>query len=810
MHSKIKTHHIDRRAIVYVRQSTPGQVVKNPVSKERQLALRLVAINYGWAEENVVVVDCDQGISATWGYERKGFDYIVDEVANGHVGAIFGIEVARLSRVDSEFGGLIRLCMFTKTLTGDEKNIYDPNIPEDKFILNMRGVTSSLEIDAISDRLQGARRLLMAQGKHRFSLPTGYVYSNANTAVFDPRQEVQENIRLFFETFDRLGTAMAVVNFFKANNLKFPTKIRCGERQGEINWLQLTHHRALDVLHNPAYAGTYVAGQSETRRVINPHPPYKTEAKIVRLKREEWKNVIHDAYPAYISWEQFLRNEKVLEGNQNQAGEDKRGVPRAGVALLQGLAFCGKCNIRIYVFYPHSSKHQYYTCCRESIKFGTKHCQSFRGTLIDKAVEELFLQAFKPAGLELSLKVHQEIDQTRSHINSQWEARIRQAKADLKKIEARYDFAADHKDTRMAHRLNKECETKESEVIRLEREFSDSLLLHPPSLSEEDCRAILDLEHALPKVWHSEATTQEERKHLLRLVIEKVFLNRDDSTVNIKVEWKSGAYSELEVRLPAPSYSLKTDPEIINLIRTMGVDHTNQEIADHLNKAGYRNKHGGAFTRVRVKKLRYRYSFVEQLDGQRLETGERLYSMAATARLLGVRVTTIRAWRQKGVFESVQEESGGPWMIKLDPSRISELHKEINSKKSRAQEERSEELRREVLQAYENGAGTLKDVAEKFGVSISFISTARRLIRNTGSLAYKPRTQGSVTKEALQLIKRTLKKQPNIKIGPLLEIIQSKLSIKISKVVMSRTLTELGFPRRPVQPKTVYAVKKSS
>lgn len=811
LNSKIKTHHLDRLAVVYVRQSTPSQLVKHKVSRERQVSLRQVAVSYGWAEESVIVVESDQGKSAAWGSEREGFAYLMDEVCGGNVGAILCLEASRLSREDSEFSHLVRLCMWTKTLLCDERNVYDPNIPEDRLVLNVKGISSSLELDFIIDRMQGARRLLMSQGKYRFCQPTGYVYDDAKNVVMDTREGVQESIRLFFDTFEGLGSAMAVVRYFKDNDILFPTKLREGERKGEIVWKHLTYYRAAALLHNPAYAGTYAAGRSEWRVKVTPGQPYRTKKGLVILGRPEWKYVLHDAFPAYISWTQFLRNEQVLKSNRNHPGEDKRGAPRSGVGLLQGLAFCGRCNVRMYMSYPKSYKYQFYVCCLHSNLFGARHCQSFRGKYVDEAVEELFLQAFEPARLELAVRVHNEVSHRQTDINAREKTRIKQAEADLKKIEGRYDFAADNNDSRMARRLAKEYDEKKAEVGRLKREQDESLRLQPPPLSEEDCRAIMGLNHGLIDIWHSAATTQEDRKYLLRLAIDRVVLTRDNYVVHAVVHWRSGARSALEVKLPPPAYDLKTAAQIIELIRTLGVDHTNQEIADHLNQAGYKNKRGGQFSAKRVRVLRYRYRFIAELDGEVVDTGEKLYSMAAAARLLVINKKTVSLWSKKGILESVQEEPGGPWLIKLDPSKIRELRAKIDVNKNIIHSNRPEELRRTVVRAYDNGEGSYRELAKKYGVSVSFISKARKTHRETGSLAYKPRNrQPAVGKEAEQLIRRTLKKQPGIKLAALQAVIKEKLGLSFTRAVLYRTLTRYGFPRSQPPPKPVYAIKRAS
>lgn len=804
--AKIKLAHLVLLAIVYVRQSTTYQTVNNTVSTERQYDMAKLAGDLGWPEERILIIADDQGKSGASTVGRTGFQTLVEAVREKRVGAIFCLEASRLSRRNSDFAQLIQLCEFTNTLIVDEYGVHDPNDPNDKIGLGLKGLFTEAEDRYIINRLQGAKLKRARDGKLRFFLPTGFVYNEAKKVILDPREDIQGIFNLVFERFKISGTARAIVIYFKENNLKIPSVIRGGERKGEIKWVVLTHGRVLSILHNPVYAGIYAYGRSKNFSEVIQGITLEEKKHRVRVKREDWQVFIQNAHPGYITCEQFVLNQEQLAENRNPAGADKRGTPRSGAALLQGLAKCSSCNDRrMYVLYPNSSKHPYYQCRHAAIEHGEKICQTLPGAEVDSAVAQLFLQAFELAQLEMSIATIEKVEEQNLLAEQQFEAALRRAKVEADKIKERFEFAADRKNKHVALELAADWEGKIAEVELLERQYSFRVKSSLTSLDDKRRQEIIALAQDLPEIWHAETTTNIERKRLLGLLIKSVAIKRTGSQIHINVEWKTGAQQGLEINLPRTAWNLRTDFELIDLIRTLGVDHTNQQIADHLNKNGYTTKHGDQFTKKSVGKLRYRFRYIEEIDGTATDDRSDLYSMAAAARLLGVNKKTIASWCKQGRFVFVQEEPGVPPKLKITTEKLSELKENLNSVKGRAGERFYNDMRQKVVDAYDNGVRSISDIARGFKMSHSFVSKALRRRYETGSPLFNSRATAKLDDESLEFVKELVKDKSDITINEICARVERDRGVKISCSLMSHILLRQGLGRRESKTKAKVA-----
>ncbi|MBM4029598.1 MAG: recombinase family protein, partial [Planctomycetes bacterium] len=152
--SKIGPEHLSRRAYIYVRQSSMGQVLSHPESARRQRDLVKLARDLGWSPSQIIVLDEDQGKSAATSSGREGFKRIVGDVSVGEAGVVIGLEIARLARNCADFFPLIEMCALTRTLIADEEGVYNPNEPNDRLILGVKGTLSEAESHMIRARLQ--------------------------------------------------------------------------------------------------------------------------------------------------------------------------------------------------------------------------------------------------------------------------------------------------------------------------------------------------------------------------------------------------------------------------------------------------------------------------------------------------------------------------------------------------------------------------------------------------------------------------------------------------------------------------------
>jgi len=411
---KVTSAHLARKAYLYVRQSTLQQVVANTESTDRQYALRRRAIALGWQAEDIVVIDHDLGKSASSAADRQGFQQLVAEVGMGRAGIVLGLEVSRLARNSADWHRLLEICGLTDTLILDEDGIYHPNDFNDRLLLGLKGTMSEAELHMLRARLRGGILNKARRGELRCPIPVGLTYDSDGRVVLDPDSQVQLCLRHFFQTFRRTGSASATVRDFEGDQLLFPRRLRTGPNKGELVWAQLELSRALQVLHNPRYAGAYAYGRHRCRR----KPDGSTSATAV--PRDEWLVLIRDHHPGYISWQDYEANLKQLRANASAYGADRcHGPAREGPALLQGLVVCGRCGRRMTIRYHQSNGRTVpeYICQKDRIERGREVCQSVSGAGIDEAVGRLLVEAMTPVALEVTLAVQDELRQRAEEVD---------------------------------------------------------------------------------------------------------------------------------------------------------------------------------------------------------------------------------------------------------------------------------------------------------------------------------------------------------------------------------------------------------
>jgi len=405
-HQKVKPTHLKRSAYLYIRQSTLRQVLENTESTKRQYALRQHAIALGWQQDQIIVIDSDLGQSGASAADREGFQRLVTEVSLGRAGIVLGLEVSRLARNSMDWHRLLEICALADTLILDEDGVYDPAHFNDRLLLGLKGTMSEAELHVLRARLQGGILNKATRGELFMRAPIGFAYDPAGRLRLDPDQQIQDTMRMLFETFQRTGSAMATVREFRKSGVLFPRRIHSGPGKGEVIWGKLEHSHVLRVLHNPRYAGVFVYGRSRVRKNID------GDCKVQQLPREEWHTFIPESHPAYISWDEHERNLKLLRESAQAIGFDRRkSPPREGPALLQGLVICGKCGRRMTLRY-HARRESLcpeYVCQRKGIENAEPLCQRIPGADIDRVVGDILLELVNPVTLEIALTVQQEL-----------------------------------------------------------------------------------------------------------------------------------------------------------------------------------------------------------------------------------------------------------------------------------------------------------------------------------------------------------------------------------------------------------------
>jgi excisionase family DNA binding protein len=632
---KITAAHLGRTALIYVRQSSLAQVRENTESTARQYALADEAVRLGWAHQSVEVIDADLGLSGRSADGRSGYKDLVARVCLGEVGAIFGLEVSRLARSSADLSRLLELARLTDTLVVDSDGVYDLANFNDRLLLGLKGTMSEAELHFLAGRLQGAKRAAAERGELRFPLPVGYVYDDEGQTVVDPDAEVAAAVADVFAAFRSGGSAYQVVAAFKGR--RFPLRAYGGVWAGQLCWGRLTHSRVLGILANPAYAGAYVFGRYHSQRVVEPDGTVRT--KVSELPREEWPVAIQDHHNGYISWDDYLVNAARLAANTTNAGARP---PREGHALCQGIIACGSCGRAMSTRYHRNGCAAYECSASRADQMATPTCRSISAVTVDEAVAERLLEALNPEEVALALAAADEVADRRARRSRAAELAVERARYEAERAERAF-HACEPENRLVARSLESRWEARLAAVADTEKALAETQATTPPLPSRAELEAITA---DVSQLWHAPTTAARDRKRLLRTLIADITLlpEPDLAKARIGIRWHTGAADEVVVaRRQTVIEFRRTAPEAIELVRHLGPTHTNGDLADRLNAAGYTTGAGRRFDATAVSNLRS-YHGVAPVGV--LADGE--VTVAEVARRLGVSASAVYEWIKAG------------------------------------------------------------------------------------------------------------------------------------------------------------------
>ncbi len=576
----ITPQHLANKAIIYIRQSTPNQALTNQESLELQYALQQKAIELGWPPNNIEVIDKDLGLTGASASHREGFKEILTQVTLGQVGIILSYDVTRLSRNCSDWYPLLDLCGYRHCLIADRDGIYDPGSMNGRLLLGLKGQLAEVELSTIRARLTAGLLNKAQRGDLALQLPIGFIRNAYDQVQKDANLEIQHRIQLVFELFLKLKTASKVLRYFNEQSLSLPRY----SRFKELRWKKPRISTITAILKNPAYAGAFVYGRS---RVIR-NGPSVTDKSIKKLPQQEWKILIKDKYPAYVSWEIFEKIQEMLKDNYAEYDRNKtRGIPRPGEALLHGIVYCGECGHKMVVQYKTGT---YYMCNALRQQYGTPVCQRIPGNPIDAEVIKAFFEAMSPVELDAytqAINVQAQTDSSARKAHLQQLERLRyQAK-----IAERQFNQVDPDNRLVAAELEKRWEDSLRELKEAEKFFESKKDKTPAVIIPEEIKtAFLDIGKKLPDIWNKPFISQQNKKSFLRCLIDKVVIYRcERDTIDTRIVWKGGESTTLKISITVGamkdlSFSEKMEKQIINLARS---GKTDQEITDVMNKKGY-------------------------------------------------------------------------------------------------------------------------------------------------------------------------------------------------------------------------------
>jgi DNA invertase Pin-like site-specific DNA recombinase len=658
MNSKIKAGHLSRKAIVYLRQSSPGQVKHNTESQRLQYDLAHRARELGWNQ--VEMVDSDLGSAASIGAaERRGYEHTIGQIAMGKVGIVLSRELSRLSRTDKDFCQLMEACVVFDTLVADDEQVYDLSLMDDQLVMGIKATLSVVELKVLQQRLIQGQESKARRGELYRIIPPGYVLDpEGKQVVKDPNERVRRAIELVFKKYNELWSIRQTFLWFHNEGIELPVN-RCTEGPRELIWKLPAQSLVGSILRNPFYGGAYCYGRRQVEFSFVDGRLVKREKG--RLPYDQARVFIRDHHEGYISWERFEENQRRMRGNAlktNSEGEDSVGAVRSGHGLLSGLLRCRRCGRKLHVRYwgRHGTAARY--LCQGDFGSGGRYCLGFGGATVDRRFSEELLKVLSPLGLEASVEATKRLEKQGDARRRALELQLEQLEYEARRAFEQYD-EADARNRLVASELERRWNEKLEEVEQVKATLSE-LKESKPSLSEETRATIAELGRDFSKVWQSVDCPTSLKKRIIRTVVEEILVDLDDETalLHFVIHWKGGSHSGFEMAKPRSGAGRKTSMDDVDLIGEMSSrGYNDDEIARVLSKLGRRTGQGNRWNRHRVEGCRKRY-------GKKRGTKDaNKLTLAEAASYCGVSNTTISKLVERGLLKKEQVAPWAPWEI---------------------------------------------------------------------------------------------------------------------------------------------------
>ncbi len=656
---KITARHLERRALIYIRQSTPTQVNANRESTERQYALANEARALGWHDDLIETVDADQGRSGSFAGERDGFSRLADAVARGRVGAVFGLEVSRLARNPVEWFQLLDWCRMTDTLLVEGEQVYSPARHDDNLVLSIKGTLSESEAFLIRTRLQGGIRNKAARGELYHHIPIGYVLEGTSL-LKDPDLQVRHAIDRVFSGFLAHGSARQAIQALRDEGVRLPSRQSGSDT---VVWSEARYERVHSILRNPAMGGAYVYGRQRTERVLGDDNQVR---RIIRkVGPDDWHVLIKDHHEGYVPWPVWLEIQDRLSANSTASGTG--GAEREGKALLQGRVVCGHCGRAMNVAY---GKAWTYICAPRNGDADRRSCMTVGGKRIDALIGDTFLEAVSASGIEAAAEAFRQQQQKDQEAHRTLRLDVDRCNYEASLAERRYR-KVDPDNRLVADTLerdwNRALEALAAARDALEQAQRDRP--EPPPLARLNALGM-----RLSRLWESPVVTARDRKRLLACLVEEVMLWRDGTAkvIRILVRWHGGATDEFELPSHQAPAVVRDDIDTVALVRRLAAHYPDARTAIILNRQGRRTAKGLAFTAYLVRQLRLRND-IPAWRADRRDTNAPLLSVAEAARELQTTVGTLYRWIRAGIVPAEQPASGAPYRIRMTPELRSQF-----------------------------------------------------------------------------------------------------------------------------------------
>lgn len=653
MSEKIRDEHLNRRALVYVRQSTATQVVSNLESQRRQYELAQRARGLGFRD--VQVIDDDLGRSGSGLHERPGFQRLVAEVCAGQVGAVLCLEASRLARNGRDWHHLVDFCGLVGAVIIDPEGVYDPRVPNDRLLLGLKGTMSEFELSLFRQRSVEAIRAKARRGELVFCLPIGLSWSESGHIELDADRRVQEAIRLVFRKMRELGSVRQVLLWMRGNRIMLPARTY-GSPEREPIWKLPVYNNVHAIVTNPFYAGAYAFGRTQDRMHVVGDRMRKTRGHAKPM--DQWTVLIRDHHPGYITWEEYERNQTTLSENAHMKHRMAPKAGRGGRALLAGLIRCRRCGRMLHVSYggPQNRSCRY-ACQGAHLNHGEGRCISFGGLRCDETIAQAIVDAVSPYAIEAALQASRRVEREHTDQQRALALELEQARYEARLAARRYE-AVDPDNRLVAPELEARWNAALSRVSEVEARVAEEQ--RRPATVNVDRTSLLALAESLPAVWNSPTADMRLKQRIVRMLVREVIADVDDdrSEVVLLVHWHGGRHTEYRMRKnKTGQHARTTSKQAIELVRRMARRWPDDQIASTLNRLGLKTGTGQTWTQGRVYMLRQRLKLpafdAASTDSSRL-------TLTEASRVLGVSNKIVRRLIDEGHLPATQPAKGAP------------------------------------------------------------------------------------------------------------------------------------------------------
>jgi DNA invertase Pin-like site-specific DNA recombinase len=632
MSDKIKPQHLERKAILYVRQSSVYQVNHNLESQKLQYAMEERLRQLGWRQ--IEVVDDDLGRSAAGTVTRGGFERMVAEVCLGKVGAVAAREVSRFARNSRDWQQLIEVCRVVDTVLIDQETVYTPRQSNDRLLLGLKGSLNEYELDLLRQRSVEARRAKAQRGELIVAAPVGYIKTGDQHLEKDPDRRVQQAIGWVFGKFLELGSVRQTLLWFLEHGLEMPVR----NPLGEIGWKRPSYATVYRILTGPVYAGAYAYGKTEHTLHYENGEARKGSR---RKPREQWLALIRNAHEGYVNWEQFEQIQQAIASNDR--GWEQTGAAQNGPALLAGILRCRRCGRKLTVRYSgHHGDMLRYACHGGFLDNGEARCIAFGGTSVDEAIAQEVLRVVQAAAVEAAILASEEEAHKQDDVLQALRRDLEAARYSAGRAQKQYD-AADPENRLVADELERRWNQALQRVREVELRIEQHVHRHGHVRAAPTREQFEDLASELETVWNCSETDVRLKKRILRTLLHEIIVDVDAEAgeIILTLHWKGGVHTELRLpRRRRGQNSSQTSKETVDAVRVLARICSDDMIAGALHRAGLQTGRGNRWTRERVSALRSHHDIPGYSVERRKTEGWMTLTEAALS--LGVSGRTLR------------------------------------------------------------------------------------------------------------------------------------------------------------------------